>query len=324
VYCLLAGLMLGLACAVKYAAALFVPLALAVVALTAWRQRGWRHGAVALAATLAGVTLAVVTGLALGGHGYWQGIEATTLSRPPATSSPFSVLKLAYLWTAFILVLALAAIPASRRERPTDRWLLAILALAILLVPAEQARVDTTVSLHKHVAFGAWFASMAAGYLLARVSMVDKTRAGWAFVLAVPILAWMLLEDMPQSSALFRDWPNTAPITAQLPALLAKHPGTCLTSTDLYQVLGYYDGGRAQWSEWASDLHFSIPGKAPGPASDLLAIQSHRFSLIIIDTKRNTITGADESVIADLNRAGGYRLVSSTGEFKAWASVEGS
>jgi hypothetical protein len=143
-------------------------------------------------------------------------------------------------------------------------------------------------------------------------------------VLAVPILAWILLEDMPQSAALFRAWPNATAISAQMPALLARHPGTYLTSTDLYQVLGYYDDGRAHWSQWDSDLHFSIPGKAPGPASDWFAIQSHYFSLIIIDTRRNTITGADESVIADLSRAGGYHLVASTGEFKAWSSVEGS
>jgi 4-amino-4-deoxy-L-arabinose transferase-like glycosyltransferase len=323
-YFLLAGVLLGLACAVKYAAALFVPLALLVAALAAWREAGRRPAAVAFLGALAGVTVTLAAGLALGGHAYWQGIEVTTLNRQPATSSPFSVFKLSYLWTAFILLLALAAIGMSRRERAVDRWLLAILALAIFVVPAGQARADTTVSLHKHVVFGAWFAAMAAGYVLARISMVDKTRAGLAFVVAIPVLAWTLLMGMPQASALFRVWPNATPVTAQLPRLVAQHPGRYLTSADLYQVLGYYEGGQVPWTRWSSDLHFRVPGMAPGPSSDRMAVQSRYFSLIIIATQPDTVTGTDKAVIADLTRAGGYRLVASAAGFNAWAPEEGS
>ena len=89
------------------------------------------------------------------------------------------VLQRAYVWTSLILVLAvLGAVLASRRRGP-ERLLPAVLAAAALLVPAEQARLHTTVSLHKHVVFGAWFAAIAAGYAMARLSRVDPGR-GWA------------------------------------------------------------------------------------------------------------------------------------------------
>ncbi|HEX4831054.1 MAG TPA: hypothetical protein VH478_08185, partial [Trebonia sp.] len=253
----------------------------------------------------------------------WAGIMVTTLARPPAASSPLSVLKLSYLWTALIAVLALASLFIARRERPASRWLLAALALAVLLVPAEQARVDTTVSLHKHVVFGAWFAAMAAGYVLARLSLVDKTR-GWAAVVSIPVLAALLLDGLPQATSLFRVWPNATPIVTALPGLLARHPGRYLTSSDLYQVLGYYDGGRASWPQWQSDLHFQVPGAPAGLASDRAAITSGYFSLVIIGPEGGAGTAVDQAVRADMRRAGGYRLVADADGFEAWTPAAAS
>ena len=48
-------------------------------------------------------------------------------------------------------------------------WLLTLLAVAALLVPAEQASLFTTASLNKHGAMGAWFAAIAAGYAVDRL-----------------------------------------------------------------------------------------------------------------------------------------------------------
>lgn len=326
--CLLAGIMLGVACAVKYASALFVPLALVVVALAAGREPaprspGRSRAVVALLSASAGVALTLTVGLALGGPSYWEGVMVTTLNRQAATSSPFTVLKLSYLWTGFILVTFPFAIWASHRERTVDRWLLGVLAVAVLLVPVEQARVETTVSLHKHVVFGAWFASMATGYLFARLSVIDKTK-GWAAVAAIPIIACTLLEGIPQATTLFSAWTNVSPIAASLPRLIARYPGNLLTSADLYQVLGYYDQGQVGWSRWQSDLHLSIGGASPGLASDRVAIKDRYFSLIFIATRPTTITETDESVIACLRQVGGYRVVADTGGIEVWTPMESS
>ena len=47
-----------------------------------------------------------------------------------------------------------------------------VLSAAALLAPAGQAALHTTVGLQKHVVFGAWFAAIAAGYAMARLSRV--------------------------------------------------------------------------------------------------------------------------------------------------------
>ncbi len=111
------------------------------------------------------------------------------------------------MWTSLILVLAvLGAVLASRSEA-RGKFLPTILAAAALLVPAEQARLHTTVSLQKHVVFGAWFAAIAAGYAMARLSRVDPG-SGWAPVMALPIAASTLFGSMGQAAALYKVWPN--------------------------------------------------------------------------------------------------------------------
>ena len=74
----------------------------------------------------------------------------------------------AWLWTGVVVVAALCGIVISwmRREPGTRTWLLAMLAVAALLGPLEQAHLHTAASLDKHVGLGAWFAAIAAGYAI--------------------------------------------------------------------------------------------------------------------------------------------------------------
>ena len=51
-----------------------------------------------------------------------------------------------------------------RRRRGRRRWLLGLLTVAALIIPAEQARLHSTDSLAKHVDAGIWFGAIAAGY----------------------------------------------------------------------------------------------------------------------------------------------------------------
>ncbi len=92
----------------------------------------------------------------------------------------------AWSWTAVVLVPAVvAAVVCAVRRRWPQALLLAVLALSALLAPADQARIQTTTSLNKHVDFGAWFAAIAAGYLLS--SLAAAAQAG--LVLAASLAA---------------------------------------------------------------------------------------------------------------------------------------
>jgi 4-amino-4-deoxy-L-arabinose transferase-like glycosyltransferase len=311
------GVILAAADAVKYATALFTPVVVVVVALAVWRQRGGAAGLTAGLALLGSWLAAAIAAIAAGGHDYWQGIWTSTMGRPSSDAAVTTILQRAYVWTSLILVLAvLGALLAARRTAP-EKLQLAVLVVAGLLVPAEQARLHTAVSLQKHVVFGAWFAAIAAGYAMARLSRVDPGR-GWAPVMALPIAASTLFGSMAQAASLFQVWPSSTGVVRDLRSAVHAHAGNYLAED--YDVEAYYLRADVPWQRWSSTYYFSYPGTLPGGPSYAAAISSHHFSLIILDFGDTAAT--DVQITADMRRAGGYYVLARAGRFTIWASRE--
>jgi 4-amino-4-deoxy-L-arabinose transferase-like glycosyltransferase len=309
------GLTLAAADAVTYATALFTPVVLVTVALAAWRKRGGFAGLTALPLVLGSWCAAVIAAVTAGGQQYWQGITSSTLSRPHSDVPVATVLHSAYVWTSLILVLAVLGAVLATRETTRGAVLPAVLAAAALLAPAEQARLHTTVSLQKHVVFGAWFAAIAAGYAMARLSRVDPG-TGWAAVMALPIAASTLFGSMGQAHGLFKVWPDAGAAVGALGSAIRSHPGHYLAED--YDVEAYYLRAEAPWQRWSSTYYFSYQGGPTGTPSYRAAIDSHYFSLVILDFGDTTAT--DTGIVADMRRAGGYHVLGRTGRFTIWAS----
>ena len=228
-----------------------------------------------------------------------------------------TVLHSAYVWTSLILVLAvLGAVLASRSE-VRGKFLPAVLAAAAVLAPAEQARLHTTVSLQKHVVFGAWFAAIAAGYAMARLSRVDPGR-GWAAVMALPIAASTLFGSLGQAAALYKVWPNAAAWSAS-----SGRRSTLIRATT--------------WPRTTTSRLTTCAPKFPGsagPARTTSATrgqllerllrgrdQRHYFSLVILDFGDTAAT--DTQITADMSQAGGYYVLARAGRFTIWAHAAG-
>ncbi len=310
-----AGVTLAAADAVKYATVLFTPVVLIVVALAVWQQH--RGGAWLSAGLTAGCSwlILILAAIAAGGRDYWLGIRTSTLDRPLSDVAVTTILQRAYVWTSLILVLAvLGAVLASRSEARA-KLLPAVLAAAALLAPAAQARLHTAVGLQKHVVFGAWFAAIAAGYAMARLSRVDPGR-GWVAVMALPIAASTLFGSMGQAAALDKVWANSAAAVSVLRSAIHAHPGRYLAED--YDVEAYYLRADVPWPRWSSTYYFSYPGAAPGAASYRAAIDSHYFSLVILDFGDTAAT--DRQITADMRHAGGYFVLARAGRFTIWAS----
>jgi Dolichyl-phosphate-mannose-protein mannosyltransferase len=311
---LTAGVTLAAADATKYATALFTPVVLAAVALAVWRRQRGGAWLTSLLTMLSSWLLAVGTAVAAAGRTYWLGIRTSTLTRAPADSPVTAVLHDAYIWTSLIVVLAALGAWLSVRRKERGRFLAAVLAAAALLAPAEQARLHTTVSLQKHVVFGAWFAAIAAGYAMARLSRVDPGH-GWAVVMALPIAASTLFSSMGQASMLHRDWPDTTAVVSVLRTATASHPGNYLAEDD--DVEAYYLRTEVSWPRWSSTYYLSYPGARPGAPSYRAAIGRHYFSLVILDSGDTAAT--DAQIITDMYQAGGYYILTRAGRFTIWA-----
>jgi Dolichyl-phosphate-mannose-protein mannosyltransferase len=297
---LAAGILLALANATKYATALYDPTVLCVTFLSAER-----HVALRRTALLAGIAAAVVTVLlAFGGSGYLTGIRVTTTGRVDGTDAASVVLADAWSWTAVVIVPAFLAVVvcAARREWPRTP-LLAVLALSALLAPAEQARIQTATSLNKHVDFGAWFAAIAAGYLL---GLLSRRRVVLAALLAALIPATAI--DLVQARGMI-DWPDATGLVKVVRPLTA-HGGHFLVETT--DVLQYYLPNTS-WRQWSDT-------ESHNPRYYQRAIARHYFSVVVLSFNQTLAT--DYGIAFDLSLAGDYRLVakvrSGTTVFYVW------
>ena len=285
-----AGILLALANATKYATALYDPTVLCVAFLSSWPDAGWQV-ALRRAAFLAGIAAAVLAVLlALGGSGYLTGIRVTTTGRVNGAVAASLVFAEAWSWTAVVLVPAVGAVVlcAVRRRWPQS-LLLAVLALSALLAPADQTRIQTGTSLNKHVDFGAWFAAIAAGYLL---SSLPRRR----LVLAVSLAALIPVTSMGMVQARdMIDWPDVTGLVKVVRPLTA-HGGHFLVETT--DVLQYYLPNTS-WRQWSNT-------QISNPEYYRQAIARHYFSVIVLGF--NQTPAMDYVIGLDLSSIGGYRL----------------
>ncbi|HEY3883434.1 MAG TPA: hypothetical protein VGM12_33015 [Trebonia sp.] len=300
---LAAGIVLALANATKYATTLYDPTVLCVAFLGSWPEAGWR-AALRRTALLAGTAATVLAFLlALGGPGYLTGIRVTTTGRPDGSDSAGLVFAEAWAWSAVVLVPAVigAAVAALRRRWP-QALLLAVLALSALLAPADQARIQTATSLNKHVDFGAWFAAIAAGYLL---SSLPRCRV----VLAASLAALIPLSVLGLAQA--HGMKNWASVTGLVKVVgpMTAHGGHFLVETS--DVLLYYLPNTT-WQQWSDTQDNS-------PAYYQQAIARHYFSVVVLSF--NQTLAVDYALGLDLPEAGyqlAARVRSGTTVFYVW------
>jgi hypothetical protein len=322
---LLLGAGLGLAAAnvTEYATVLFTPVLVGVVLLAG---RPGARGARVLGAGLVlgawAVPVAVGAAVVAGGRNDWPSVWAGALAYPAGDAAGPSVLRDAYVATSLVLVLAVLGVflsARSRAPRPAPvRWLPAVLLAAALLVPAAQAGRHSTDGLANHVVFGAWFAAIAAGYALARLSRVDRGY-GWAAVMALPIAAATLFGSMGGAHALHRGWPDATALVRVLGPATHAHPGSYLAEDD--EVAAYYLRSQVRWQNWSGTRSFRYGGQPAGAASYAAAIARHHFALVVVDF--GDTAAADAQITTDLRRTGGYHVLARAGRFTVWAEGGG-
>jgi hypothetical protein len=335
---------LALANATKYATGLFDPVVIAVAVLTSPRglKAGIGRGGLIATSTVGLIALL----LAVGGPLYVVGLEFSTLTRSAGGSSPLLVLQYSTRWVGVVvLVAALAAAFAWWRDR-AHAGLLTALAVAGLLVPLNQARIHTTVSLLKHVDFGAWFACIAAGYAIAVITRVSR-RAWIRGASAMAVSALILLpagaQGRAQANGFSDSWPDTTQFMAELSKLTRTHPGVYLAEDQ--QVPGYYLEKGISWEKWQGtwSFHYRAPGTTgclggtgsgltgkTSPSSPIgrafaSAIAHHYFGLIMLSF--GDTAGIDKAITGAITRYHTYQVVAEIpytdgfgrGQFVVWA-----
>ena len=343
----LAPMLLALADAVKYAAFLWNPVVIVMVAVTPNLAGERTRPPLAYTARFSGV-LAITLGLGLliGGPKYWTGIMDTTVARTPqqiGIPTPAGiVLHLAWAWVGVVVVLALAGLalvlvrPHPRRGAMTA--VAAALAVGTLLAPLNQARIETSVSLQKHVVFGAWFGCILAGHAIAKFASgpLPRVRRPLRLGLLGVVFAVTLGTVPPAYATQVPEWhqwqvENPAFITA-----LRKiaPPGSSRYLIEGHMdITAYYVGdvGSLQWKEAGGDGYaYTDPATGQtlsGNAAYRLAVSNRVFTLIILNNQETT----DGVIEGAIKKYGTYRLsgylppstLGSDTRFEVWA-VQGA
>ena len=326
---------LALADAAKYAATLYDPIVIGVAGLAAWRAGNRRNG-MAAALTISGVLgLLLYLGIRLGGPSYWRGITVTTLDRAHGGSSAAGILADSLGWVAIIVILAVigSAVAITMQPALPMKLCACLLASAVILAPANQARIHVFTSLFKHVGFGAWFAAAVAGYALASLaSAVPAVKQRGAAMASTGAAVVGLLIGASLAETHFLSWPDSTAFVTQLRPLLPAHKGTVLAA-DNGNVIEYYLPDELQgmvfdgpWFIRYQDPH---TGKyLAGRAAYADAIKHRFFSVIALSFGDSRAT--DQAISREIRTYGGYQLIATlpyraggqTSAFRIWVREE--
>lgn len=306
------AVVLVLANATKYASTLFDPVVIAGAALAASRVRGYLAGVVASATMIAASVILLFAAFHIAGRSYAQGIKFSTLSRASASDPALSVLYASARWIGIVATLSLiGAVIVWRawRNAPTTA-LACTLGIAAFLVPFEQVRIHTYTSLFKHVGYGAWFAAIAGGYVLATLPRAVGTWKGkWTLgvgVIAVILAAWL---GHGMAATQYRDWPDSSALIAAF----GKYEGpSSRFLVEDYDVPAYYLRNQVQWHQWSNTWSFTYmdPGshKVLKNQSAYASAIRHRYFTAIVLAFWDTYP-MDQIIKQDIARYGGYHLV---------------
>lgn len=307
-----AGVVLALANATAYSSILFDVIVILLALLLALPALGRRLAVTRALTILIIVVVLLMAGALIGGSSYIRGFDATTFARVAGGASALTVVGDAWAWTGFVVVAALFGVAVSwmNREGTARTLLLAVMAVAALLGPLEQAQLHTAASLNKHVGLGAWFAAIAAGYavdkLIAAVP-AGSTRAvtcgACVVALALPIAL-----GAEQSRNFSTSWPDSTSFVAIFGPIVQHNSGPLLVEDP--SVAEYYLHA-TEWTRWSSTRNIvkasGVSTGGPGAAGIVGAgnagtfgtyIEHAYFSIValnFIDT-----TSLDQTITSDL------------------------
>ena len=198
--------------------------------------------------------------------GSWTGLMSTIINRSTSDhQSILLVLSDSWGYSGLMAVLAVVgAITAFAAEDRTRTALVALLACSAFVVPAAQFHEQTAWSLDKHLAYGMFFAAIAAGYGCSRL-VRNLPRAGRQIAASCCALAFVYPVATSWASAwnVYHAWPNARSFITDFTGEAAHSQGLIYVSeTGPENVAEYYAPEGRDPKRWSPGLSLA-PGGNP-------------------------------------------------------------
>jgi hypothetical protein len=313
---ILAALAMSLADWTKYASLLWTPVVIGIAVFAGhggspWQSVRWRRGVELAVVWLVALLMPAVTAAT-----YIDGFKATTLMRPPGHDSASYVAGEAAKWVGPLLVLTfiglLVTLVASARGRVgrADFWLALVLFAGGLLAPVNQVRIHTWLSLQKHVDFGAWFACIVAGLLLARIfaALRDKVHVVAGVLVTALVVGPLGYVGAGQATHMFGEWPDSSGLVSALRPYV--HKGSDEYLVENYDVPAYYLRKSSNWQQWQDLVGKSYTDPRTkktltGIPALQAAVKDHFYTIVVLDFSQ---TADIDSALQPSLKAAGYTV----------------
>jgi hypothetical protein len=200
--------------------------------------------------------LGALFGLVMTASQSWPGLKFTIISR--ALSDHQSLYLVGYdIWAYSGLITSLAVVGmviAVGAEGGRRAALLALLGCAAFVVPAAQLHEQTGWSLDKHLAYGLWFATMAAGYacmkLLRWLPRANPTIVATCCAIA---LTYPAVNSWQSAWRVYHSWRNAHSFINAFGPVVKRSPGYIFAGGQSL-IAEYYTPEGRDWTRWTSTL----------------------------------------------------------------------
>ncbi len=260
-----AAVALALANATAYSGIVIDPIVIAF-AFLAWLPRLRALCALLHTALLVAV-LGVAFGLLMTASRSWAGLSFTVIARNIADyQSPVAIMNDIWGYSGLIMVLAIiGGITAIHSETRSRAGVLAWAGLAIFIVPLAQLHEQTAWSLDKHLAYGVWFAVIAAGYgcdkLIGQLPGASRPLTACCCAIA---LAYIAASGWQSAWQRYHAWPNAVAFISAFKSPVAQARGLIYVPGHEANIAQYYTPQGRALDRWSTALSLDLTGVVQG------------------------------------------------------------
>lgn len=330
---------LALANLTAYSGIVMIPVVIGFAFMVWLPAMGFKHAA--FCGAWLTVTCTLVFGLVMTVSKTWEGITTTVLARNTTSlngangyATPGHIFNDSWTYSGAIALLALIGLVfAASSENRLRALLVGYLAAIAFVIPFAQAHETTAVSLKKHLAYGAIFATIAAGYGLAKLARALPAQRIAAITCCAIAFVFPVINGFQSAQSWYHTWPDEKSLLTSLRPLLTSSPSltTSLGGAD-YLCKYYYAAKGNGWEKCQSNLTISAvragtaqlivlgyPASVSPPSSLptnlLLSPTATQRQFLVFLSENTTANSAQNPQLAELTtileKGGKYRLVAS-------------
>lgn len=244
---------LALANAAAYSGIVIDPVVIGFAFLV-WLPR-MRTRMALLWATCLMVGCAIFFGLFMTASHSWRGLLFTVIARSKSDYQS-SQLVVHDIWGYSGLIICLAVVGivlAVGTEGRRHGALIALLGCSAFIVPVAQLYDQTGWSLDKHLAYGVWFAAIAAGYACSKlIEWLPGAGRRFAVVCCIVALAYPAVNSWQSAWQIFHAWANANSFITRFAPIAERSRGV-IYPADQYHIAQYYIP-EVRWTRWTTRL----------------------------------------------------------------------